>query len=172
MATTLYLVSAETPEGEGYWKIGITKWANPIKRDPQRYREVFRAVPLGLNQARFVESQLSKAFGKIGFFIGVEALPHAASLEAVCELFDQLVAWESSGLAEVWPELTADESEERVRFCVYGSDDAYSAEAEAHVSDMRPAWTRCEQLVAAVSKSIEAAKSARGIHSTREPMWA
>lgn len=43
MAHTLYLVSAEV-DGVAYWKFGITRHADPLKRDRKRYKEVFRAV--------------------------------------------------------------------------------------------------------------------------------
>ena len=54
MAHTLYLVSAlEAPkdaltqtEPRQYWKIGVTKWADPLRRDRKRYQEVFRAVQI------------------------------------------------------------------------------------------------------------------------------
>ncbi|MAX22833.1 MAG: hypothetical protein CMJ60_11805 [Planctomycetaceae bacterium] len=40
-STTLYLVSA-MKKGINYWKVGITKKDDPLKRDPKHYLEVFR----------------------------------------------------------------------------------------------------------------------------------
>lgn len=54
-ATTLYLVSAEK-NGIGYWKVGITHHADPLKRDRKHYREVFRAV-------RFFDYQYTDVWG-------------------------------------------------------------------------------------------------------------
>jgi hypothetical protein len=33
-------------EPRQYWKIGVTKWADPLRRDRKRYQEVFRAVQI------------------------------------------------------------------------------------------------------------------------------
>ena len=43
MTHTLYLVSAED-NGVQYWKVGVTKHKDPLRRDPKRYKEVFRSV--------------------------------------------------------------------------------------------------------------------------------
>ena len=172
MATTLYLVSAETPQGEGYWKVGITAKTDPLKRDPKRYREVFRAVRLEDREAVFVENKLRDAFKAVGTFIGWEAISGFASLESVCDLFDQFVDWaQENSLCLVWPELTADQAELRRRFCVYGADFAYSAEADADVKADRPLWERCEQLVAAIANSIADVQAAQRAKPVAEPMW-
>ena len=95
--TTLYLVSAEK-NGVSYWKVGITRHANPLKRDRKHYRETFRAVQLDDAVAKFIELGIAKTFGVANqsknFDMGQsgrETLSHAFSLDDALTIFDRWV---------------------------------------------------------------------------------
>lgn len=95
--TTLYLVSAEK-KGQSYWKVGITRHADPLKRDRKHYRETFRAVQLEDTLAKFIELGIAKTFGAANqskkldmAVIGRETLSHAFSLDDALTIFDQWV---------------------------------------------------------------------------------
>lgn len=90
MTTTLYLVSAETPEGEGYWKVGITKHVNPLKRNPKAYREVFHSqVFESEGAAKDVEMAIARTFKAVAPCAhGREALEYKAGLEIASEIYD------------------------------------------------------------------------------------
>lgn len=113
MTTTLYLVSAETPQGEGYWKVGVTAKADPLKRNPKAYREVFRAqVFEDAEVAKDVELAVAKVFKALAPTpYGRETLACSAGLEVAAAVFDfcfeERLKWESP------PELAATGNDDR-----------------------------------------------------------
>jgi len=100
---TLYLVSACQTEAdiakyglEGrdghYWKVGITFHENPLKRDPARYQEAFRAVRLEDDQAKLTEYVIKETFQKVRPSKGTtEGLAYSAGLEVATTIFDFFV---------------------------------------------------------------------------------
>jgi hypothetical protein len=90
MATTLYLVSAETPQCEGYWKVGITAKADPLKRNPKAYREVFRVQVFEDEEvAKDVELAVARVFKALAPTPhGRETLAYGAGLEVAAAVFD------------------------------------------------------------------------------------
>lgn len=98
--TILYLVSAERPasaeEGpKGYWKIGITdrKDRNPLNRDRNRYREVFRSLEMPKGDARAIELIVARTFGVLRKRFNVEdcgreSLPYPFTLDHALSVLD------------------------------------------------------------------------------------
>ena len=80
-------------EGTGYWKVGITHHADPIKRDAKHYRETFRSVEFGAEaDARAVELQVAQWFAKVAPSIhGREAAHYSTQLDVLLEIFDACV---------------------------------------------------------------------------------
>lgn len=80
-------------EGCGYWKVGITHHADPLRRNPAAYREVFRAVVFDSeDEAREVELQIARWFGElIPSVHGREAAHYSTDLSRVLEIFDACV---------------------------------------------------------------------------------
>jgi hypothetical protein len=101
MATVLYLVSAETAQGEGYWKVGVTAKADPLKRNTKAYREVFRAqVFESAEVAKDVELAVARVFKALAPTpYGRETLAYSAGLEVAAAVFDfcfeERLKWES-----------------------------------------------------------------------------
>ena len=89
--TTLYLVSA-IQDGIPFWKVGITHHEDPLKRDPERYQEVFRAVRMPSRKAALkAEAVIARCFRCLAPVIGKESLSTKVQLMTVLELFDSLV---------------------------------------------------------------------------------
>lgn len=87
--TTLYLVSAEK-NGTGYWKVGITKKKDPLKRDKKHYREVFRSIDIHHFDAIEIELAIAQTFCLIGNEpnCGRESLSYSHSLSTALTVFD------------------------------------------------------------------------------------
>jgi hypothetical protein len=184
MAHTLYLVSAED-KGLKYWKIGITKHADPLKRDRKKYQEVFRAVRFDVvedgeddDDAWFVESVMKDALKRIGCPVGTESIDYAASLESVTSLFDQFVRWhEENLLCHIWP---ASSEEEHIESKMEWVEESKTwvgrfenAEASAKEDILRygPLWRKCDELVQSVLDSIQEA-CVEVEQKEIQPMWA
>jgi hypothetical protein len=80
-------------EGVGYWKVGVTRHPDPLKRDRRHYREVFRAVEFNCEaDARRVELQIAQWFAKVAPSVhGREAAHHSTQLGVLLEIFDACV---------------------------------------------------------------------------------
>jgi len=55
---TLYLISAEK-SGEGFWKIGSSKHADPLKEDKKHFLECFRKELVGISAAKELEKAIT-----------------------------------------------------------------------------------------------------------------
>ena len=129
-----------------YWKVGITKWANPLRRDRKRYQEVFRSVclPSQWDAAR-IEKRIRDSFKSVDCPIGFEALNGLASLESVLALFDECVArYQAASKLKNW-----------------------NNQASLPVDEKRIA-----ELSAAIAESINEAKAALVERKEPVPMWA
>jgi hypothetical protein len=114
-------------------------------------------------RAEFVEWYVRRAFNQIATPIGRESLDVRAPLDAVLELFDQMVEWDASGLMiYVNPERTLEEQIE-LHKTFHGRD----------WSDELPLWQRLDALMRAICTGIESAMDAAGsAPAAPEPMWA
>ncbi len=100
---TLYLVSALQTDAdiakrgvEGrdgrYWKVGVTTHSDPLKRDPGRYQEAFRALRFNDATAKVLETAIARVFRAIGAVHGVrEGLQYAYGLECAERIYDFFV---------------------------------------------------------------------------------
>lgn len=100
---TLYLVSALQTDAdvakyglEGrdghYWKVGITFHEDPLKRDPARYQEVYRALCFEDNSAKMLETAIARVFGVVGPVRGVrEGLQAIYGVEYAERVYDFFV---------------------------------------------------------------------------------
>ncbi|NDD36472.1 MAG: hypothetical protein EBZ26_09265 [Flavobacteriia bacterium] len=150
---TFYLVSAED-NGVQYWKFGITKHDNPLKRDPKRYQEVFRAVPLDYLDATQAEQDFRDVVRLFlgGCPVGRESLDYKASLESILALFDWLV----------WRAVVRPGNPFRTECWISHRNYIINNEDVACAAQLAP-------LVRAVGRSIEeCCQSVKAL----EPMWA
>jgi hypothetical protein len=100
---TLYLVSALQTDAdvakyglEGrdghYLKVGITFHEDPLKRDPARYQEAFRALRFEDSSAKVLETAIARVFGAVGPVRGVrEGLQYLHGVEYATRVYDFFV---------------------------------------------------------------------------------